>query len=742
MIVTRDERTLTSTTSNGSKENRRSAASHFLDPANDGDFERPVVAPLGPPSISIQPIRSLSTRQSIHYNSAVDLQIDGNQSPNGEPQYHSATITRAIEELQALLNQAVQIAENDVQEDVAPSPSTASKRRPSGVVATKGAKFLKQNAAQPSSLAPPTKDKPQRRLTFSEQPDAQVGPPIPKVRVSAPIGEPEAEPDNGITSTYPNLIDEEPRTAPWAMADYSQGEGEPLDEVNPPVARQRTSSIHGYVSMPQRALTYGRPPSLRLNNQALPGFLEEKDDLQPLMEETLQVPRLGHERHYTQIFGVNSRQASIDYTHPQRTHTQLLDLKGCRHVDVPEAPDDLDVHKTCGHAPVARDWPASRKRFTATVACISTACLGIIIGIYAGEVPAIQYMIADLHHYTILGNVLLYCGLVVPTLFLWPLPLLHGRKPYTVAALALTLCLQIPQGVAVGAYRSPDVQTYRTLLLLSRAVSGFALGFANVNFIATLLDLFGASLQSANPHQEVVDEYDVRRHGGGMGLWLGIWSWCSVGSISIGFMIGAFIIDDLPVTWGFWVSLLVLMVVLLLNIITPEVRRSAFRRTIEEVKGEGGKFSRVARGEVKLHLTAAGPYWWGEEVKAGMELCWLMVKQPGFLVLSVYTAWVYAQFTLVLMVCAPWYSEETIFLTCGSYLEHWFQRTTGFALSKLALARCLSEQVHFWQFHSRRHHGSAVRDPHRRGPTVCRSKSRLCGPPTLPEGPCLPSCYP
>ena len=92
------------------------------------------------------------------------------------------------------------------------------------------------------------------------------------------------------------------------------------------------------------------------------------------------------------------------------------------------------------------------------------------------------------------------------------------------------------------------------------------------------------------------------------------------------------------------------MFVLLINVMAPEVRRSAFRRTIAEVIGEGGGFSRVARGEVKMHLTGNGPYWWGEEVKAGLKLSWLMVKQPGFLVLSIYSAWVYAQFTLVLMV--------------------------------------------------------------------------------------------
>ncbi|KAK5451993.1 hypothetical protein LTS15_007716 [Exophiala xenobiotica] len=202
----------------------------------------------------------------------------------------------------------------------------------------------------------------------------------------------------------------------------------------------------------------------------------------------------------------------------------------------------------------------------------------------------------------------------------------------------------------VISFRSPDVERYRVILLLARGLSGFVFGFANINNLGILLDVFGASLQSSKSHDGLANPYDVRRHGGGMGVWLAIWSWCTTGSIALGFVIGAFIISGAAVDWGFWVSLTLLMGVLLLNVIAPEVRRSAFRRTIAEIIGEGGSFSRVARGEVKLHLTGNGPYWWGEEVKAGLQLSWKMVKQPGFLILSIYAAWAYAQFTLILML--------------------------------------------------------------------------------------------
>jgi MFS family permease len=384
-------------------------------------------------------------------------------------------------------------------------------------------------------------------------------------------------------------------------------------------------------------------PAIQLNGDELKVHFEE--DKEPL----LRAPKSGHERHFSQMFGVPSRHVSINMAHPAPYPDYKIDLNGTRHVDIAKSPDDLNVHRTCHHAPVARNWPSSRKRFAAWMSCINTACVGILIGIYAGEVPAIQYVIVDINRQIILGNVFLYVGLAISTLIFWPLPLLHGRKPYTLVSLASALCLQIPQGVMVLSFRDPDVQRYRITLLLSRGLSGFALGFANINNFATLLDVFGASLQS-DESEEQGSPYDVRRHGGGMGLWLGIWSSCSVGTISIGFLIGAIIINGTSVDWGFWISSLLLMFVTLLNVMAPEVRRSAFRRTIAEITGEGGSFSRVARGEIKFHLTGNGPYWWGEEILAGIRLSWRMVKQPGFLVLSVYGAWVYAQFILVIMV--------------------------------------------------------------------------------------------
>ena len=301
-------------------------------------------------------------------------------------------------------------------------------------------------------------------------------------------------------------------------------------------------------------------------------------------------------------------------------------------------------------APIARDWSTSRKRFVAAVTCTNTALLGLIVGIYAGEVPAIQYAIVDEHHYTILGNVVFYAGLAIPTALMWPLPLLYGRKPFILAALAILIPLQFPQAIVVGTTRSPYVATYRTGLLVARAISGLVMGFANINFLATLLDLFGASLQSGNPHQEVVNENDVRRHGGGMGIWLGIWTWCFIGSIGVGFLFGALVISGVNVSWGFYICVILIAIVLLLNIITPEVRRSSYRRSMAEVRTGSDISRRIARGEVKMHLQSTGPKWWWEEVIAGNVLCLRMLKQPGFLLLALYLGWIYGQVILVIVV--------------------------------------------------------------------------------------------
>jgi len=342
----------------------------------------------------------------------------------------------------------------------------------------------------------------------------------------------------------------------------------------------------------------------------------------------------------------------------------LFELKGKNHLSIrTEHHSGFSLVRSHKRPKIARDWSPMRKRFVATVACISTALVGILVGLYAAEVPAIQYYIVDFHHYVILGNVFFYIGLAISTFFAWPLPLLHGRKPYILGSMALAMPLLFPQALAVGDFRSPYTAKWRVALLLPRSFMGLVLGFANMNFKSTLTDLFGASLMAANPHQELADENDVRRHGGGLGVWLGIWTWCSIGSIGTGFLIGALIINRAPPAIGFYITIAVIAMVLFLNIISPEVRRSAFRRSVAEIVKDNEVSRRLARGEVKMHLSQTGPKWWGEEFHYGVMLSAKMLRQPGFMILAAYVAWIYGQIVL-LVVVSPF--ESLLFVSTVS----------------------------------------------------------------------------
>jgi hypothetical protein len=276
----------------------------------------------------------------------------------------------------------------------------------------------------------------------------------------------------------------------------------------------------------------------------------------------------------------------------------------------------------------------------------------------------------------------LFFGLAISTFVSWPLPLLHGRKPYILASLALALPLQFPQAIVISTKRSPTNRVFLTGLLVARACSGLVLGFANVNFITVLLDMFGASLQSKNPHQEIAVVNDVRRHGGGMGMWLGIWAWCSIGSLACGFQIGAGIIESLTPDWGFYIVIIILAAALVLNILAPESRRSMYRKSVTEVYDRDENFitRRVARGEIKLHLGSEGPKYWFEEVWAGIKLSVMMCFQPGFAVLGLYLGWIYAQVVLVIVLLGSLLSRD----------YKWYPRFVGLGVMSIAIGALLA----------------------------------------------------
>lgn len=384
----------------------------------------------------------------------------------------------------------------------------------------------------------------------------------------------------------------------------------------------------------------------------------------------------------------------VNATEKRLRADQVISLRRRSHVSLRGA-QGFSLAKSHGRQPVARDWSTSRKRFVASVACLSTGLVGILVGIYSGLVPSIQYYVIDQTHVTVHGNTVCFLGLAFPTFFLWPLPLLHGRKPYILSSLVMAMPLLFPQALAINSQRLTNPASWTCLLLVSRAVMGVSLGFASMNFHSVLTDLFGASLMSCNPHQEVVDDHDARRHGGGMGVWLGIWTWCWIGSLGIGFLTGACIIDSLHPAWGFYVSIMIIAVVVFLNVLCPEVRRSAYRRSVAEVRSGGDVSRRLARGEIMMHRVKTGPRWWGQEVYHGVALNLEMLRQPGFAVMTIYSAWIYAQVVLIIILLGSLVSriyhlrstEVGLFvgvMALGAVLAIPFQKANLFSRSRQA----------------------------------------------------------
>lgn len=310
----------------------------------------------------------------------------------------------------------------------------------------------------------------------------------------------------------------------------------------------------------------------------------------------------------------------------------------------------FSMSKSLKKKPIARDWPIARKRLAAAVACFNTALIGLLAGVYSGVLPSIQYMVVDLDHSMVFGNVAFYFGMAMTSFFCWPLPLLHGRKPYIVCSLGIALPLLFPQALAVTEPRSPSAPLWKLAILIPRTFLGLAMGLTSMNCHATLTDLFGSSLMSTKPHQEVVDDRDMRRHGGGLGAWLGLWTWCFVGAIATGFLIGGIVIDNMRPSTGFYICIGMTACGLIMNVLCPEVRRANWRRSVSEVRTGQTISRRLARGEIMMHRVHDGPIWWGQEVYHGVALSLEMLRQPGFAVMALFASWIYAQVVLTIIV--------------------------------------------------------------------------------------------
>lgn len=566
-------------------------------------------------------------------------------SGRSEPKIDPLIFQRAVNDLEKLMNEAIALASEVVQRADTPScpkPHRASITLHSRCHSVPGGQ---DGASQDNGTSDCTHESPGRLEDVGIDNDSQQKRPLYQ-HAATYAGAPERQRLNEILQNYSNTCE-----SAAAM-------NAPMKEVVPPQAATEASfAVPGRRSSIKES-TYAsqRPHKVSGKTQKL-NHKRQYDDLARVTKDTVvkgqsrknkSAPRGSHARHASHESGEDDppgREVVSRRAHPDHG----INLRRRSHISLRGA-QGFSLAKSRKRQATARDWSPIRKRFVATVACVSTALIGVILGVYAGLVPSIQYYIIDQSHATVHGNTGCFLGLALPTFFLWPLPLLHGRKPYIMTSLVLAMPLLFPQALAVNAQRLTNTGMWRAMLLVSRALMGASLGFASMNFHSILTDLFGASLMSTNPHQEVVDHYDARRHGGGMGVWLGIWTWCWIGSLGIGFFVGACVIDKYPPTWGFYISIIMIAVVLFLNVLCPEVRRSAFRRSVAEVRTEGEISRRVARGEIMMHRVKTGPKWWGQEVYHGILLTLEMLRQPGFLILALYSAWIYAQVVLTIVL--------------------------------------------------------------------------------------------
>ncbi|KAL7939822.1 major facilitator superfamily domain-containing protein [Trichoderma chlorosporum] len=552
-------------------------------------------------------------------------------SGRSEPKIDPLIFQRAVNDLEKLMNEAIALASEVVQRPGTPSSPKTHQPCVSLHTHCYSVPGGQDGASQDDDMSSHMRESPGKLNNVDLQSESQQTRPLYQ-HAATYTGAPERPRLNEIIQNYSSECND------------ATARGFPMQKRVPPLTAAeasfsvpgRKSSTNGAIyTVPGASKAVDKTPKLNRKRQYddLSRGIKGGAAAQRKSRQGKPVPRGSHARHASHESGEDDA-PTRDAAGRRTLVDRGINLRRRSHVSLRGA-QGFSLAKSHKRQPTARDY---------------TALIGIILGIYAGLVPSIQYYIIDQSHATVHGNTGCFLGLAIPTFFLWPLPLLHGRKPYIMTSLVLAMPLLFPQALAVNAQRLTNTGTWRAMLLASRTVMGGSLGFASMNFHSILMDLFGASLMSANPHQEVVDHYDARRHGGGMGVWLGIWTWCWVGSLGIGFFVGACVIDKYPPTWGFYISIIIIAVVLFLNVLCPEVRRSAFRRSVAEVRTGEDISRRVARGEIMMHRVKTGPKWWGQEVYHGILLTLEMLRQPGFLILAVYSAWIYAQVVLTIVL--------------------------------------------------------------------------------------------
>ncbi|KAL7273664.1 hypothetical protein RUND412_003460 [Rhizina undulata] len=380
------------------------------------------------------------------------------------------------------------------------------------------------------------------------------------------------------------------------------------------------------------------------------------------------------------------------------------------------------------------EWSLAKKRFSAGISCAIVGLIGWIVGIYFGEGETIRQAL-DIGGTTgASGNFMFLIGLAIPTLFFWPLPLLHGRKPYILVSISLLLPLQLPQALSLPPYTTRGSQAgtqsmlpYSICFLVFRSISGFVLGFATMNALSTIIDLFGPDTGACcrggvvfNNRYPIEGQNQFRSVPGGeagvrIGIWLGIWTWAFVCFPGIGYLFAKIIISRSSPSWGFWSVAILGGVLLLLVVVAPEVRPPWKRaRVVHARRYARGRREEVVieRGEINMVVFGSSPEWWWEEVWAGVVLVWRMGTQVGFVMLAVYVGWAFGELVMVARLLAQLISQQYLFKPVD----------LGLSILALPIGALLSIPVQLSTFyihnfrhnhHSRQSPNNSILYPHR-----------------------------
>ncbi|RPB08210.1 hypothetical protein P167DRAFT_466025, partial [Morchella conica CCBAS932] len=342
------------------------------------------------------------------------------------------------------------------------------------------------------------------------------------------------------------------------------------------------------------------------------------------------------------------------------------------------------------------DWSLGRKRLCAGVSCVIVVLIGFIIGCYDGEDEVIKEHLRATTAVISLGNILFIIGVAIPSLLFWPLSLLHGRKPYLLLSIALTIPLQIPQALSLPPHtvQHPErsMVPFIVLILVFRAISGFVLGFASMNALATIIDLFGPDTVEGQDQFCLVPGGEA---GARTGVWLGVWAWLFFAFGGVGHFAGQLIVSRSALAWGPWAVAAIATVVVFLVWLVPEVRPPWKKQRLISQRRTGwrGKdeLQRVDRGEIKMVVFGSSPYWWWEEVWAGVVLSFRMLGQLGFFVMTVYIGWIAGEIAMVFNLLGTLISTRYKFTLVD----------TGLALLALSAGALLSAPVQLSSFYLR-----------------------------------------